>query len=400
MKLSLDRVVLLLISLIAINFYGQEIQIPFELSKDKKAIFLTLPLENKKDSLVYFFDTGAGIAMLDSQVAHKNGFKVNKTIDVSGAGGKKSYDLLTNQKLFLTNKHSIDSTSVVLDDLSRLSELFEKKFDGIIGATILKNYLTKVDLDTKMISLYEPSDYVDYTGYEKISFEFNSGIPKIPISFELTNSDKLQGEVLFDSGAGLTLLVSTPYKEQNNLSDKMDEKIVYSSSNLSNKTYYERGLIRSLSIGSFKLEKQDISISLSSDKEGVSASESLLGILGSEIIHRFNFILDYKNQLIYLKPNTLYESAFEPLISPITLKYNEERSMILISNVLEHTDASRKGLKEGYRIISIDNITSNELYEYEQLLKQDNKKVVIKYIDNQRKERSVTIKLKKLLQKK
>ncbi|KXH83256.1 aspartyl protease family protein [Chryseobacterium kwangjuense] len=397
MKSVIRKTGLLFTFLCAIGLYAQQIKLPCEFSKDKKSIFIKLPMENQKDSLLFFFDTGAGTTMLDKKVAEKYGLKSNYRTEVSGAGGKKLYEVLIKQKIFLDKNNFISGANIVLDDLSRLNSLYEKKFDGIIGAAILNNYLTKIDFETRTMNLYNFEDSLDYAGYEKIGFEFFSGIPKFPISFELKNGEKFSGDILFDSGAGLSILVNTPYKEKNGLLDKMGKTINYSSSNLSNKTRYDRGLIKSIRLGNTTIKNKNITISLASDKQGVSSSEDLLGILGSEIINRFNFILDYKNKNLYLRPNHLFDDDFDKLVSPLALKYSEDRSEIIISNVKENTNASKKGLKEGQKIISINDIVSKDIYVYEQLLKQENKKVIIKYLDNNNEIKTVKFKLKKLL---
>lgn len=74
------------------------------------------------------------------------------------------------------------------------------------------------------MNLYKFGDLVDYDDYDKIPFELFSGIPRFPITFELRNNEKFSGDILFDSGARLTLLVNTPYKEKNDLLNKMVKK--------------------------------------------------------------------------------------------------------------------------------------------------------------------------------
>lgn len=168
---------------------------------------------------------------------------------------------------------------------------------------------------------------------------------------------------------------------------------MYSSRNLSNNTNYNKGLIKSIQLGNTTIKNKNLGISLSSDKQGVSSLDNLLGILGSEIINRFNFILDYKNKNLYLKPNDLFNKDFEPLAKPITFEYSDDRSDIIISNVMENTDAYKKGLKKGHKIISINNIVSKDIYTYDQLLKRKNGKIIIKYLDSNNQTKSVKIKL-------
>ncbi|ALR29647.1 hypothetical protein ATE47_03495 [Chryseobacterium sp. IHB B 17019] len=393
MNIKYKELIFFLIVFGAVNSYAQQIKLSFELSKDKKAIFIKLPMENQKDSLLFFFDTGAGTTLLDKKIAEKYNLKANYQTEVTGAGGKKLYDIMTNQKIFFDRNQFIDSTNIVLDDLSRLNTSYEKKFDGIIGAAILTNYLTKIDFETQTMNLYKPDDLIDYDSYEKIPFELFSGIPKVRITFELKNNEKFSGDVLFDSGARLTLLVNTPYKEKNDLLNKIGKKVSYSSRNLSNNTNYSKGLIKSIQLGNTTIKNKNLGISLSSDKQGVSSLDNLLGILGSEIINRFNFILDYKNKNLYLKPNDLFNKDFEPLAKALSFEYTEDRSNIIISNVMENSDAHTKGLEKGLKIVSINNIVSKDIYTYDQLLQRKNS-VILKYVDHDNQIRSVKIKLK------
>ncbi len=56
-------------------------------------------------------------------------------------------------------------------------------------------------------------------------------------------------------------------------------------------------------IQDFKLG--EMPVQLSESKQGVTSYEGYLGLLGNEVISRFNVILDYKNTTLYLKPNKL-----------------------------------------------------------------------------------------------
>ncbi len=170
MNIKFKELTFFLIILGAVNMYAQQIKLSFELSKDNKAIFLKLPMENQKDSLLFFFDTGAGTTLLDKKIAEKYNLKANYQTEVTGAGGKKLYDIMTNQKIFFDRNQFVDSINIVLDDLSRLNTFYEKKFDGIIGAAILANYLTKIDFEAKTMDLYKFDDLLDYNSYEKDSF--------------------------------------------------------------------------------------------------------------------------------------------------------------------------------------------------------------------------------------
>lgn len=77
MNIKCKELAFFLIVFSVINSYAQQIKLSFELSKDKKAIFIKLPMENQKDSLLFFFDTGAGTTLLDKKIAEKYNLKAN-----------------------------------------------------------------------------------------------------------------------------------------------------------------------------------------------------------------------------------------------------------------------------------------------------------------------------------
>lgn len=269
----------------------------------------------------------------------------------------------------------------------------EKPFDGIIGNDIIKNYVTKIDFKKKQIELYKDS-MSDKEGFTGISFNFknNIPIPQFPITVEMDGGWKFSGDVFFDSGAGLSLLFNAPFVEENFLTYKLGKSFVTDSNNLSNKTKTINTKIKRIKLGSFTFD--NVPVALSSDKEGVSSYKEYLGILGSEIINRFDIILDYKDMILYVKPNHLYNNKFEIPVSPIKLKKSENG--ILISSVVENSEAEKLGLKEGQKIISINGKVTNDIAVYRKMLSQKNKNVVIKYQDGEE-EKKIKLKLKELL---
>jgi len=98
--------------------------------------------------------------------------------------------------------------------------------------------------------------------------------------------------------------------------------------------------------------------------------------------------------ILYVKPNYLYNNKFEIPVSPIKLKKSENG--ILISSVVENSEAEKLGLKEGQKIISINGKVTNDIAVYRKMLSQKNKNIVIKYLDGEE-EKKIKLKLKELL---
>ena len=136
---------------------AQRAVLPFELLEDKY-VLLKLSVKGEATPLTFYFDTGASTTILDKNVAEQYGIKSNHTQKVEGAGGSKEYHIALSQTINLNPELQIGNVNIVLEDLSRLNNAFEKKFDGIIGNDIIKNYITKIDFQRRVISLYNLSE--------------------------------------------------------------------------------------------------------------------------------------------------------------------------------------------------------------------------------------------------
>lgn len=154
---------LFLLNYLASNIHAQVLSKKFNLIQDKYIIF-KLPIENSKDSLDVFFDTGATTALIDKEVAKKFGLKSNYSQTIAGAGGEKKYDILAGYSLKLDENHKLEGVNLVFEDLSRLRSTLGYNFDMIIGNDFLKKYLTKIDFKQKQIYFYNFDSQLDRNG--------------------------------------------------------------------------------------------------------------------------------------------------------------------------------------------------------------------------------------------
>ena len=383
-----------LLILIGINSLNAQVaEIPFELKNG--LIFLKVNINDDNKASTFVFDTGAASDLLDSTTASKLGLKGNYKQDVSGGSGKKSYDVILYQKLTLQHKIEIDSTHLVISDLTKIKDKLERDFDGIIGYSLLKRYVTKIDYESQKILLYNKIKSVDTIGYTAIPFEFANGmpIPQFDISVTLNNGESFTGKILFDSGAALTLLINTPYNENSKLSQKAGKSMISSKESLNGTSISEKVAIKSMNISGYELS--EMTISIAHDEDGVSSYENYLGILGSDIISRFNMILDYSSSTLYLKPNKTFNKPFEFPLSGIGLK--KVNGNIIIDRVEKTSSAYKKGIRKGDELISINNDSSKDIKSYRDYLKKENNKISLTIINSEGKTKRIKLELKRLL---
>ena len=372
---------------------AQIAEIPFELHES--LILIKVFVNDQTNANTFILDTGATTDLIDRNTAEKLGLKSNYKQDVTGAGGIKSYDIILSQKLRLNNAINVEESHLVLTDLSPLQKRFEKEFDGIVGYSLLKQYIVKIDYENQKIIFFDKFHDLNLEDYHPIPFEFANGIPipQFDVVMKLKSGDSFTGRILFDSGAGLTLLVNTPYHETHGIRKKVDTYLVNESENLSGTSKSERIAISSLKIGAFELG--EMVVDLAYDNEGVSSYKDYLGILGAEVIGRFNIVFDYSNFKLYLKPNAFYNDSFSFPVSGIRLiKENDD---VVIHSVDNGCYAHKKGIREGDKLIAVNNDHSKDIHVYRHYLSLENSIATLTVMNSKGKKRSVKIRLKRLL---
>ncbi|MCA0132143.1 aspartyl protease family protein [Winogradskyella alexanderae] len=372
---------------------SQVLEIPFELKND--IVLVDLKINDKDTTNTFILDTGASTDVLDSNVAKQLGLKGDFKQDIRGAGGITTVDIVMNQSYALNHTITIDNVMFVLLDLVKLRGKLEQNFDGIIGYSLLRNRVTKIDYDNQKLQFYNSIKEIDTAGYTAIPFQLKNGspIPQFDISITLNNGETLSGTIFFDSGAALTLSINTPYNKQKRIRQKVDRSITNETQNFNTTSVSDVIAIKSMSIGDFKLD--EMTVSLANDEEGVSSYKGYLGLLGAKVISRFNVILDYNAFNLYLQPNTNYSKPFEFPMSGITLSKDEDN--IMVKSITEISEAYQKGIEKGDKLISINGTTTKDIETYRELLKQEGKmcQLVLETKNGTRKE--VTITLKRLL---
>ena len=350
--------------------------LPFEFKNN--TIYLNLKVNNK--DVVFYFDTGATTTVLDKNIAHSLGVKPNDKVDVSGGGGSKSYELSTNEILSI-GSDTFKNIPIILEDLSRLRDAAEFPFDGIIGLPLLENYVTHIDWNSMSMILYDKKSSLKLPDFKEYDIRFLNGIkiPSFPIDFELEDGSIFSGETLFDSGADLAFMVNTPFSKKNLIKNKVDKVFSVEANYMGTKSTSEKIRIKSLNFLGFSFS--NLPISLSTSQKGVTAMKQYMGILGAEIIYRFDIIMDYYNNKLYLKPSFKFTKPFEFPMVGFKLKENQN-GKIIIKSISESCESYQKGLRTGDILTAINNKEFKNVDEYRKLLKQEGKNVVLTIIQN------------------
>lgn len=337
--------------LVPVTIFAQ-VKVPFIL-QENKCVFVEVKVNDDPKPLLFFFDTGAGTTLIDQRVAQELGIRSTYTETVSGSSGQKDFHVAEGQKLSFGESIVIDDVDIIIEDTSRIGKSLGRAFAGIIGYDLLHKYITRVDFDHKEFWIYETPEQAVTEGFSKYDITMTDAIPipHLDVTFTLKDRSSYTGKVLFDSGAGLNLLINSQFIEQHQLFDKMPNRLIATQNDLTSKGFITLSTIESLSFFDYQFDKPMIA-HLSTDKGGVSAMPGYLGILGAEIINRFNFIIDYSNKVLYLQPNRMYDLPIDTKVFPFRLV--EEDNKVVVQHIIDHTDAAKQGIKAGDEIWEVN----------------------------------------------
>jgi len=323
--------------------------IPFKLYGNY--IIIELSVDNS-DPLAFIFDTGAGGTIINSKTANIIGISGGEYVQRKGATGEAQINL-SRKHAVSTDGFSLRNLNLGIVELGHLEKQIGIKIDGIIGWQILSQYAVRINYDQMQIEIYNPKKYdqkLDLSGFNVL---LRGTAIFADARIVLKDGASFTGKVLIDTGAGGSIYINTPFSRDNGLLSKIGNSYEHNAKSLSTDNgIFTTGMCSGLTIGSS--EFTDVPVSISSAEKGLFSSPGFMGILGNEVLKRFNLFINVKQQRISLEPNRLYPEIFEINSSGLELISDDSLRKVIVDYVYPDSPADSSGLRAGDQIIEID----------------------------------------------
>jgi predicted metalloprotease with PDZ domain len=105
----------------------------------------------------------------------------------------------------------------------------------------------------------------------------------------------------------------------------------------------------------------------------VTAYPFVSGLLGNDLLRRFNLIVNYPERCIHLQPNSHYKEDFDYGYTGMSLYFVEED--IVVDDVIPGSPADKAGLIPGDRLVGVGNNFSGNLMQYKTQLQNTGKQI-------------------------
>ena len=346
--------------------------IPFrELSNG--VILVRATLNNFPDTLNFILDSGSGGIGLDSSTCAY--FKLPLTDSgriIRGLGGNKKVPYSNNNSLVFPGLR-IDSLNFHVSNYDLISEVYGIKIDGLVGYSVLRRYIVSIDYDLLTLSFYTPGKFVYPRGGELLK-PFMLSIPVVPAP--VRNGVKRDSKYYFDTGAGLCMLLSEEFVKDSSLlanRKKWQKVIPTEGQGLIGKMDMYITIIKGMKVGKYSFD--DVPTYVFNDISNVMQYPDLGGLIGIDLLRRFNITLNYPAKEIYIIPNIHFNDPFDYSYTGLVIYFINGR--VMVTDVIKDSPAEKAGVLPGDRLIAINNNFSNDIQTYRALLKDTGTKADI-----------------------
>jgi hypothetical protein len=349
-------------------------------------------LDDFPDTLNFILDTGSGGISLDSAVTEELGITQTPSDRIiRGIGGVKQVAFANNHTLNLPGL-SVKGLDFHIIDYSLLTSVYGQKIAGIIGFSFLRRYIVAINYDESKISVYYPGKYKYPRGGHFLKPTFSS-IPMQPVS--VMDGKTIVNNFYFDTGAGLCLLLSEKFSKDSAVLKNNKIMVATQVEGMGGKRPMNLTVVDKVKLGPYKFRK--VPTYVFSDEFNVTSYPNTGGLIGNDLLRRFNVVLNYPAQVIHLRPNKSFSSPFD--YSYTGLGIYKENNEIIVEDVIEGSPGEEAGFIPGDRIIAVDNDFSRNIQNYRTVLQGAESRIkVIVLRGSEAKE--LTLKVRNILRKK
>ena len=322
------------------------------------------------DTLNFVLDTGSGGISLDSTTCVRMGLHPKPSDQqLLGIAGISQAKFLYNQVLHLPGLTE-DSLNFHVSNYDILTSVYGEKIDGIIGYSFFSRHIVEINYDSLRVSVYSQGSF----HYPRAAYQMRPVIPSIPIiGVETDDARKVLARYFFDTGAGLCALFSNDFINDSSLLNRKKKFYLTQAQGLGGKATMRLTVIDALKLGPFHFHK--VPVYLFDDLYNITSYPNLGGVIGNDILRRFNVILNYDRRLICLTPNSHYHDLFDYSYTGMSI-YMED-GVIRVGDVMDGSPADKAGIRVDDILLAINNTFKGGMQVYKNLLQNTGDKLKI-----------------------
>lgn len=335
---------------------------------------------NASEPLNFVLDSGAAATViLESRHTGALPLELGPELPVSGVGtGPHPVARMVEDTDIALGSVRLEGLSVIylpLTSVPFFDNLDEVYFDGVIGAQFFERFVVEIDYDQQLISFSEPGSVPASvnqrsSSWQEIPLQIQSGLPYLTTQVSTGPKQSVTVKLLVDTG------YRGPVSLTPDTHESLEEPLNYfsmMSQGLSGDVETRVGMSESLTVGGFVLNDVPVSYSIA----GGESDKGSNGLLGNEVLSRFNLVFDYPNERMFVSPNQHFAKPISADRSGLLLR--PHRLGAVVKSVARGSAGDLNALQVGDIITGIDEtpMTRSTIAELKRLLASDQEAVSV-----------------------
>ncbi|WP_115866197.1 aspartyl protease family protein [Marinoscillum furvescens] len=364
--------------------------IPFQLYGDHMLIKVSV---DNSEPLDFIFDTGSGLTVIDDDVADRLKLRGKK---VKMNTTKTTMELIKHNEIEINGFPMEKNIKIYSTDLDHLEISLGRDIDGIVGYDLMHHHTLHINYARGIMDIYEhgegPADG------DVVPFHLTISIPTIKGAVTLNNGEPHDGKFFIMSGAGTTLDFNSPYAEKWDVIHKTGKHYSYLVKGISEEeTLHYEGHVLSFSFGDQTIE--DLPIGISMAKEGIQAHPEVAGIIGNQVLSKFNITIDLPGKKLYFQPNKNFDKPLHVNCSGIDIQLSKDKRRVLVHQVFEDSPAAEAGIQLNDELLLINDTPVRDvpLPRIKEMLRQNGEEVTL-VLNQNGDEKTVSLALRSLIE--
>jgi hypothetical protein len=343
------------------------------------------------DTLNFVLDTGSGGISFDSATVDEfKWVRVKSDRTVRGIAGMKTVDFTYHHTLILPGL-KVENLDFHINDYGILTSVYGVRIDGIIGYSFLRKFIVVINYDTQKIDVYEPGLFK----YPKGGYLLKLGFKGLPYQPATVKDEKaILSRFIFDTGAGLCFLLSQDFVEDSMFISKKKRMLPTQTEGLGGKKLMKIMVMKEIDMGPYHFKK--VPVYIFNDEFNVTSYPFMGGLTGNDLLRRFNVIINYPEQIIYLKPNSHFSDPFDYSYTGLSI-YMEEGEIKVI-DIIPGSPGDKAGFQKDDVVYAIDRNFTKNIQILKSALQNAGAKVTVVVMRNNRPV-LLHLKIKNLLRK-
>jgi hypothetical protein len=327
-------------------------------------------LNNIKDSLTFILDTGSGAISLDSATCdeYKIGHKPSgKTL--SGIAGRREVNYAPGNTLHLPGL-SVKDLDFYINDYQVLTNVYGERIDGIIGYSFFSRYIVKINFDSLHLEVFRPGE-IQYPRGGFLLKPFFTTLPIQPLRIKDANT--ILANFYYDTGAGLCVLMTQEFAKDSAVLMKKRKPVTIQAEGFGGKKQMQLTIVKEIKLGPYRFRR--VPTHILDDEYNAISYPYLGGLIGNDLLKRFNQVINYGKREIHLLPNKNFNTPFDYSYTGLTFYYIDGK--IIVDDVVKGSPAAKAGFMVDDVVVSVNNDFSNNIQTYKNIMQSANRPISV-----------------------